>query len=63
MPDEKTPARRPGTDKPAPEAEPHIPRPPTREELKPISEEQALITDEWTGEEPGGMKPPGPKRD
>jgi hypothetical protein len=34
------------------EREPYIPRPPTREELEQIGREQALITDEWTGEQP-----------
>ena len=37
-----------------PEREPYIPRPPSREEVKQISEEQALITDEWGGEGPEG---------
>lgn len=33
------------------EREPYIPRPPTKEELEQIGREQALITDEWAGEE------------
>lgn len=47
---------------PPPETEPEepvveqqilIPRPPSPEEQKEISRQQALITDEWSGEEPG----------
>ncbi len=37
-----------------PEREPYIQRPPSPEEVKQISEEQALITDEWGGEGPEG---------
>jgi hypothetical protein len=37
-------------EQPPVEREPHIPRPPTREELEQIGREQALITDEWSGE-------------
>jgi hypothetical protein len=33
---------------------PRIPRPPSREELEEISDAQAMITDDWTGE---GGKP------
>jgi hypothetical protein len=29
---------------------PRIPRPPSREELEEISDAQAMITDDWTGE-------------
>jgi hypothetical protein len=42
---------------PPPEREPYIPRPPSPEEVKQISEEQALITDEWGGEGPEGAGP------
>ena len=50
MPDpEKTPDA--GRDRP-PACEPAIPKPPTREDLEQISREQALITDDWTGEGP-----------
>ena len=41
-----------------PGREPYVPKPPSREDLERISQEQALITDEWTGE--GPEKPPGP---
>ena len=34
----------------------YIPKPPSRAELEQVSRDQALITDEWTGDEP---KPPG----
>lgn len=30
--------------------EPGVPRPPSREEIKEISKQQELLTDEWTGE-------------
>jgi hypothetical protein len=30
----------------------YIPRPPSKEDLDRLSEAQALITDEWTGEAP-----------
>jgi hypothetical protein len=33
---------------------PNIPRPPSKEEVDEISEAQAMITDDWTGE---GGKP------
>lgn len=44
----------PGTEPEAPPAEPqvYIPKPPSPTDTKEISEQQALITDEWTGEEP-----------
>ncbi|MEK0082910.1 hypothetical protein [Benzoatithermus flavus] len=50
----------PKPERPPVEREPYIPRPPSREELEQISREQALITDEWTGEEEpeGGRQPP-----
>jgi hypothetical protein len=38
---------------------PRIPRPPSREELEEISNAQAMITDDWTGE---GGKPSPQKR-
>lgn len=52
---ETTPAPEP---KPSRSEEPagYIPRPPRPEEVKRISEQQALITDEWTGD--AGSKPP-----
>jgi hypothetical protein len=34
-------------------SEARIPRPPSARELDEVSEAQALITDEWTGEPPG----------
>ncbi|WP_043833703.1 hypothetical protein [Muricoccus aerilatus] len=43
----------------------HIPRPPSREALDKISEEQGMITDEWSGE-PGDGSPgngPPPSKD
>lgn len=41
------------------EREPYIPRPPSRAAIEEISREQALITDEWTGEEkPEGSRQP-----
>ena len=50
MPD---PAETPeaGRDQP-PAREPYIPKPPSREDLEEISREQAMITDDWTGEGP-----------
>jgi hypothetical protein len=39
---------------PPPEREPYVQRPPSPEEVKRISDEQALITDEWGGEGPEG---------
>ena len=40
----------------AAEQEADIPRPPSPEAVREISRQQELITDEWTGEEPGGAK-------
>jgi hypothetical protein len=40
--------------------QPYIPKPPTREDLERISQEQALITDEWTGEGPEARPPDRP---
>ncbi|MCR0981599.1 hypothetical protein [Roseomonas populi] len=38
----------------------HIPRPPSKEELDQMSEEQSMITDEWSGEpeQKGGAEKP-----
>jgi hypothetical protein len=36
------------------EQEPYVPKPPTPKAVKEISRQQALITDEWTGNGPGG---------
>jgi hypothetical protein len=50
---------------PAPtEQEPYIPKPPSPEAVEEISRQQALITDEWTGEGPdaageGAVHPKG----
>lgn len=38
-------------------SEGYIPKPPGKPELDKVSEAQALITDEWTGEPPAGNKP------
>ena len=38
-------------------SEGYIPRPPEKSELDKVSEAQALITDEWTGEPPAKDKP------
>jgi hypothetical protein len=35
----------------------YIPRPPSKEDLDRLSEAQALITDEWTGEPPARAVP------
>ena len=35
-------------------SESRIPRPPTKAELDQVSEQQGMITDEWTGEAPEG---------
>lgn len=57
MPTEKkSPDQGPEGDRPLSERDLGVPKPPTREQLKQISEEQALITDEWTGEAPRGRK-------
>ncbi|MFT8243981.1 hypothetical protein [Roseomonas sp. BN140053] len=56
MPTEPTPSR----DEPPAEQEPTIPRPPSPEALDQISEEQAMITDEWSGDAPA--KSPEPQR-
>jgi hypothetical protein len=37
----------------------YIPRPPSKEDLDRLSEAQALITDEWTGEPPARAVPTG----
>jgi hypothetical protein len=36
----------------------HIQKPPSPQELEALSEAQALITDEWTGEPPTAKKAP-----
>lgn len=36
----------------------YIPKPPSTEDLNKVSEAQAMITDEWTGEPPAKDKPP-----
>ncbi|WP_376095132.1 hypothetical protein ACE7GA_02460 [Roseomonas sp. CCTCC AB2023176] len=46
-----------------PTKEPRIPRPPTKEELDRISEQQGMITDEWApaprdAERPSGVRAP-----
>ena len=59
MPDTKETPARDGDQPPA--REPVIPKPPSREDLEEISREQALITDDWTGEGPEqGPRPPEP---
>jgi hypothetical protein len=61
MTTEKSPENSPETGRPPAEREPYIPKPPTREDVERISREQALITDEWTGEAPdaaGKKQPP-----
>ncbi len=35
----------------------YIPRPPSEEELRQVSEQQKLITDEWAPEPPAKEKP------
>jgi hypothetical protein len=52
MPTEKPLEPSPQAEQPPVEREPYIPKPPSREALEQISREQALITDEWSGEEP-----------
>ena len=52
MPTEKSPEQGSEQEQVLPERDPDVPKPPTREQLRQISEEQALITDEWTGEAP-----------
>jgi hypothetical protein len=39
--------------------EPYVPKPPSPEAVDEISRDQALITDEWSGDEPP-HKPQGP---
>lgn len=36
----------------------YIPKPPSSDELDIVSDAQAQITDEWTGEPPAADKPP-----
>jgi hypothetical protein len=48
MPDDST---QPDPETPRP---PGVPKPPSEAELAEISKDQALITDEWAGEEPKG---------
>ncbi|MBD0272883.1 MAG: hypothetical protein ICV73_13260 [Acetobacteraceae bacterium] len=48
----------------APPAEPrrtYMPKPPSKEEVDQVSREQAMVTDEWTGDAPasGAEQPPG----
>jgi hypothetical protein len=45
----------------ATEQERRIPKPPSPEELDEISKEQALVTDEWVGDNPADKQ--GPKQD
>jgi len=59
VPDPKETPARDGDERPA--REPDVPKPPSREDLEEISREQALITDDWTGEGPEqGSRPSGP---
>lgn len=62
MTTEKPPEKGPETSRPPAEREPYIPKPPTRKDVERISREQALITDEWTGEAPDAARkrPPEP---
>lgn len=54
MTKDKTPDHAPPpAEEPAIEPQVYIPKPPSPEEQKEISRQQALITDEWSGEEPG----------
>lgn len=53
-----------------PQRDDGVPRPPSREDLERIGRDQALITDEWTGEPPpggsggdGGDRAPAPGKD
>jgi hypothetical protein len=40
--------------------EPYVPKPPSPEAVEQISQDQALITDEWAGDEPPrGPQAPG----
>ena len=58
MSKEKEPAP-PGAEPEEPTAEEqqvYIPKPPSPEARKEISRQQALITDEWAGEEPGDRR-------
>jgi hypothetical protein len=50
MPTEK----KPDVKQPSVEQEPDVPKPPTSKAVEEISQQQALITDEWTGNGPGG---------
>lgn len=45
------------TEKPRPEKQGYIPRPPSEEDLREVSEQQKLITDEWAPEPPAKDKP------
>ncbi|HYD99760.1 MAG TPA: hypothetical protein VEH84_10270 [Alphaproteobacteria bacterium] len=56
--------REPPADAPPTTGEDHVPRPPSREEAEQLSEAQALITDEWTGDrgEGGPEAEPGEGR-
>jgi hypothetical protein len=38
--------------------ESYVPKPPSPEAVEQISRDQALITDEWSGDEPGAGEPP-----
>lgn len=54
MAEEKAPAPEAKPTEPPAEQQVYIPKPPSPAETKEISEQQALITDEWSGEGPGG---------
>jgi hypothetical protein len=58
MTSSETPQGAPDTSGDAPvERQPHVPRPPTPEELDEISRDQALITDEWGDAGPPAASP------
>ena len=42
--------KQPEPDTPQPPGDDAIPKPPSPEDLKKISEQQKLLTDEWTGD-------------
>lgn len=50
------------TDTPEPRRNPAVPKPPSREDIDRISEAQAMITDEWTGDGGRPSPPSSPPR-
>lgn len=54
MPDDKLPPPKPEASRPA-----GVPKPPSEADIAQVSEDQALIADEW-GDEPPGQPPDEP---